>query len=103
MPGYAGTDVPERSLTASGMEDAARARLGRADDPGGAAGRAVIEGTLTRPEAEIPAGDAAVARGESIAANPQSAAHGAGGLASGSVAACGAGLEDAQAGGSCGG
>ena len=37
-----------------------------------------------------------------IAASPQSAAHGADGLASGSVSDCGAGLEDAQAGGSCG-
>ena len=38
VPGYAGTDVPERSLTASGMEDAARTRLTDPDDPGGAAG-----------------------------------------------------------------
>ena len=36
VPGYAGTNVPERGLTASGMEDAARTRLGDADDPGGA-------------------------------------------------------------------
>ena len=42
VPGYAGTDVPERSLTAFGMADAARARLGRPDDPGGEAGRAVV-------------------------------------------------------------
>ena len=27
VPGYAGTDVPERSLSASGMQDAARAGL----------------------------------------------------------------------------
>ena len=102
VPGYAGTDVPERSVTASGMEDAARARLADPVDPGGAAGRAVIEGTVSRPERPVSQGDPAVARGESIAVTPQSAAHGAGGLASGSVAACGAGLEDAQAGGSCG-
>ena len=44
VPGYAGTDVPERSLTASGMQDAAKARLTDPDDPGGQAGRAVIDG-----------------------------------------------------------
>ena len=102
VPGYAGTGVPERSLTASGMEDAARTRLADPDDPGGQAGRAVIEGTVNRPAADVPAGDPAVVRSEGIAASPQSSAHGADGLASGSVSDCGAGLEDAQAGGSCG-
>ena len=102
VPGYAGTDVPERRLTASGMADAARARLGRADDPGGAAGRAVVEGTVTRPERPVSAGGPEAARAGSIAASPQSAAHGADGLASGSVSACGAELDDAQAGGACG-
>ena len=102
VPGYAGTDVPERRLTASGMEDAARTRLTDPDDPGGAAGRAVIEGTVNRPDADVPASDPAVMRSERIAASPQSGAHGADGLASGSVSDCGAGLEDAQAGGSCG-
>ena len=43
-----------------------------------------------------------VQRSEGIAASPQSAAHGADGLASGSASACGAELEDAQDGGSCG-
>ena len=102
VPGYAGTGVPERSLTASGMEDAARTRLADPDDPGGQAGRAVIEGTVRRPATDVPAGDPAVVRSEGIAASPQSSAHGADGLASGSVSDCGAGLEDAQAGGSCG-
>ena len=102
VPGYAGTDVPERSLTAGGMADAARARLGRADDPGGAAGRAVVEGTATRPERPVSEGNPAVVRGKTIAGNPQAAAHGADGLASGSVADCGAGLEDAGDGGACG-
>ena len=102
VPGYAGTDVPERRLTASGMEDVARTRLTDPNDPGGAAGRAVIEGTVNRPDADVPASDPAVMRSEGIAASPQSAAHGADGLASGSVSDCGAGLEDAQAGGSCG-
>ena len=47
-------------------------------------------------------GDPEVVRGERIADNPQAPAHGAGGLASGGVSACGAGLQDAGAGGSCG-
>ena len=102
VPGYAGTSVPERNLTASGMQDAANARLADPDDPGGQAGRALIEGTVNRPAADVPAGDPAVARSERIAASPQSSAHGADGLASGSVSDCGAGLGDAQAGGSCG-
>ena len=102
VPGYAGTDVPERSLTASGMADAARARLGRPDDPGGAAGRAIVEGTVTRPERPVSASGPEAARAEGIAGSPQSAAHGASGLASGSVSACGAELDDAQAGGACG-
>lgn len=64
VPGYAGTSLPERSLTASGMEDAARVRLADPDDPGGAAGRAVIRGTTLCPAASVPAGDPAVVRSE---------------------------------------
>ena len=103
VPGYAGTDVPERSLSASGMQDAARARLADPDDPGGRAGRAVIEGTTLRPAAPVSASDPAVVRGETIAGNAQNPVHGADGLASGGVTECGAGLEDAEGGGSCGG
>ncbi len=102
VPGYAGTEVPERSLTASGMEDAARARLADPHDPGGAAGRAVIQGTTNRPAASVPAGDAVVTRSEGIAASPQSPAHRADGLASGGTVDCGADLDDAQDGGACG-
>ena len=103
VPGYAGTALPERGLTASGMEDAARARLADPDDPGGTAGRAVIEGTTMRPAASVTVADPAVARGKRIAADPQASAHRADGLASGSTAACGAELDDARDGGSCGG
>ncbi len=103
VPGYAGTGVPERSLTAGTMEDAARARLGDRDDPGGAAGHAVIEGLATRPERPVSADGPEAARAEAVAANPQSSTHGADGLASGGISECVAGLEDAQAGGSCGG
>ena len=103
VPGYAGTGVPERRLTAGTMEDAARARLADADDPGGGGGRAVIEGLATRPERPVPVDGPEASRAEAVAANPQSAAHRADGLASGGVSDCDAGLEDAQAGGSCGG
>ena len=102
VPGYAGTDVPERNLTASGMEDAARARLADPDDPGGAAGRAVVRGTTSRPAANVPASDPIVRRSETIAASPQSSGHRADGLASGGARDCNAGLRDAQSGGSCG-
>ena len=102
VPGYVGTDVPERRLTAGGMPDAARGRLADPDDPGGEAGRAVITGTTVRPQAHVPQSDPAVVRSEGVAATPQLAAHGADGLASGSVQDCGAGLQDAQSGGACG-
>ena len=102
VPGYAGTDVPERNLTASGMEDAARARLADPDDPGGAAGRAVVRGTTSRPAANVPAGDPMVRRSETVAASPQSSVHRADGIASGGATDCNAGLRDAQSGGSCG-
>ena len=102
VPGYAGTEVPERNLTASGMEDAARARLADPHDPGGAAGRTVVEGVTARPSANVPAGDPAVTRSEGIAASAQAPTHRADGLASGSATACGADLRDADDGGSCG-
>ena len=102
VPGYAGTDVPERNLMPSGMEDAARARLADPDDPGGKAGRAVVEGTVRRPERPVAMSDPAVARGETIAGNPQNPVHGADGFASGGVTECGAGLDDAEGGGACG-
>ncbi len=102
VPGYAGTNVPERNLTASGMEDAARARLADLHDPGGVAGRAVTEGVTARPSANVPVGDPAVRRSEGIAASPQAPAHRADGLASGSTVDCGADLDDADDGGSCG-
>ena len=102
MPGYGGTDLPERNIGAGNLEDAARARLADPDDPGGAAGRAVIEGATTRPPASVPASDPVVRRSEGIAETPQSSAHGASGIASGGVTACGTELEDAEGGGSCG-
>ncbi len=102
VPGYAGTNLPERSIGASRLQDEGRARLADPDDPGGAAGRAVIRGTTSRPPESVPASDPMVRRSETIAASPQSSAHGADGLASGSTADCGADLQDAGDGGSCG-
>ena len=102
VPGYAGTDLPERNIGAGNLEDAARARLADPDDPGGAAGRAVIEGVTVRPERPVAATDPAVARGKGIAADPEAPVHGADGLGSGSATDCGAELEDAEDGGGCG-
>ena len=103
VPGYAGTDVPEKNIDADVLEDAARARLADTDDPGGQAGRDVIRGASVRPAVSIPQSDPVAERSGRIAANPAAAAHGASGLASGSVSSCGAGLGDAQDGGDCGG
>ena len=102
VPGYAGTNLPERGIGASRLQDEGRARLADPDDPGGAAGRAVIRGTTSRPAANVPASDPLVRRSETVAASPQSSVHGADGLASGSATACGADLQDADDGGSCG-
>ena len=102
VPGYAGTNLPERNIGANALESQGRARLADPDDPGGAAGRAVIRGTTSRPAANVPASDPAVTRAEGIAASPQSPSHRADGLASGSTADCGADLQDADDGGSCG-
>ena len=102
VPGYAGMDVPERGLTADGMEDAARAALADPGHPGGAAGRALIEGALTRPDAPVPADGPVALRTRAVAADPQAPAHGAAGIASGSAEDCQADVGDAGRGGDCG-
>ena len=102
VPGYVGTNVPERSIGADALEDRGRARLADPDDPGGQAGRSVIEGVTVRPTVPVTTGDPGVARGKAVAADPQNPGHGAGNLASGSVADCGADLPDADRGGACG-
>ena len=102
VPGYAGTNVPERNIGANRLQHEGRARLADPDDPGGAAGRAVVRGTTSRPAENVPASDPMVRRSEGIAASPQAPAHGAGGLASGGTVDCGADLQDADDGGSCG-
>ena len=102
VPGYAGTNVPERNIGANALENEGRARLADPDDPGGQAGRSVIEGVTVRPDVPVTVSDPGVARGKAVAADPGNAAHGADGLASGSVSDCGADLPDANRGGSCG-
>ena len=102
VPGYAGTDLPERNIGAGSLRDEGRARLADPDDPGGIAGRAVVRGTTSRPAANVPASDPMEQRSETIAAAPHSSVHRADGLASGGATACGADLQDAQSGGSCG-
>jgi len=102
VPGYAGTDLPERAIAAGRLQDEGRARLADPDDSGGQAGRAVRDGAHHRPIAQVPASDPEVARSKRIAAAPQAPAHRADGLASGSVQNCNATVQDAEAGGLCG-
>ena len=102
VPGYAGTSLPERGIGANDLEDAARERLADPDDSGGAAGRSVIEGVTVRPSVPVPTSDPMMQRSETIAASPQSSAHGADGIASGGVADCTAQVGDAESGGTCG-
>ena len=102
VPGYAGTDLPERGLTDPTMAGAAQRRLADPADPGGLAGRTVSEGAAGRPDVAVTVADPGVARGKAIAAAPEAPVHGAGGLASGSVSACGARVADANRGGACG-
>ena len=102
VPGYAGTNVPERNIGADALESEGQARLADPDDPGGQAGRSVVEGATTRPTVPVTVSDPGVARGKAVAADPKAPAHGADGLASGTVSDCGAGLREADRGGACG-
>ncbi len=102
VPGYAGTNLPERGVSAGELEAAANRVLADPADPGGRAGRAVIEGAAVRPNGSVEAGDPIVQRGDRIESDARSPAWKADGLASGSVTGCGAGVEDAGAGGACG-
>ncbi|MDE0029363.1 MAG: conjugal transfer protein TraN [Deltaproteobacteria bacterium] len=102
VPGYAGTNLPERGMSAGELETAANRVLADSADPGGQAGRAVIEGTAARPVAEVEADDPIVQRGDGIEGDAQSPRWSADGLASGSVTGCGAGVRDAGSGGPCG-
>ena len=102
VPGYAGTNLPERGMSAGDLETAANRVLADPADPGGRAGRAVIEGAAVRPDGSVEAGDPIVQRGDGIEGDPQSRRWSADGLASGSVTGCGAGVAQAGSGGACG-
>ena len=102
VPGYSGTNLPERGMSAGEMETAAHRALADPDDPGGRAGRAVIEAAAERPEAPVGTGDPIALRADGIEGDAQSSRWKADGLASGQAADCDAGVEDARAGGPCG-
>ena len=103
VPGYAGTNLPERDLGAADLEDAANGVLADPDDPGGLAGRIVIEGVTARPDASLETEDPIAGRAEEVQGDPGASRYGASGLASGSVSDCAAGLDRAESGGTCGG
>ena len=102
VPGFAGTNVPERRLDDRRMASAANARMADADDPGGVAGRALVRGVNTRPARPVATSDPGVVRANAILAAPRNRAHGAGAVATGAVADCGAEAGDAGRGGDCG-
>ena len=102
VPGYAGTNLPERNIGADALETEGQARLADPNDPGGQAGRDIVKGTTIRPTVPVTVSDPGVTRGKVVAADPQAPAHGADGLASGAVSDCGAGLREADRGGVCG-
>ena len=54
VPGFEGTDLAEADHTATGMDVAARRALADPNDAGGAVGRAVVDGTLSRRMSPCP-------------------------------------------------
>ena len=102
VPGYAGTNVSERGLSATDLKDATNGVLADPDDPGGLAGRVVIEGVTTRPDASLETEDPIAGRAGEIQGDPGASRFGASGLASGSVSDCAARLDQAESGGTCG-
>ena len=102
VPGYIGTSLPERGMSAGEMETAAKRILADPADPGGRAGRALIKASAERPKKSVGTGDPVVQRGDRIEADAQSSRWNADGLASGSLTGCSAGVADAGTGGQCG-
>ena len=103
VPGFEGTDLAEADHTATGMDAAARRALADPNDAGGAVGRAVVDGTLSRPDVSLSESDPEIQRGDTVQNTPNAPAWRADSLASGTVRECGADLDDAGAGGRCGG
>ena len=102
IPGFAGTGVAQTGHTAAEMAGAAQRALDDPDHAGGAAGAFVTDAALARPDADMEESESGVQRAASIEDAPNDPAWRAGGLASGSVSACGADLDDAGDGGACG-
>lgn len=103
VPGFAGTNVPQTGHTDANMEAAARDALADPHSEGGAVGAFVTDSAARRPDTDIESGDPEIVRGEAVQDSPTSPSWRAGGLASGSVQACGRGLAAAQTAGRCGG
>ena len=99
VPGFEGTDLAEADHTATGMDAAARRALADPNDAGGAVGRAVVNGTLSRPDVSLSGSDPEIQRGDSVQNTPNAPAWRADSLASGTVRECGADLADARAAG----
>ena len=97
-----GRDLPERGLGAADLEDAARRALADPADPGGKAGRALIEAASERPDKSLGTEDPLIRRGEQIEGDADAPRWGAEGLASSSVTDCDAGVAQAGSGGACG-
>ena len=74
---------------------AARQALADPNDAGGAVGRTVVEGSLSRPDSPVSSTEPGIQRAEAIRETPGSSGWRADGLASGSVRECGADLDDA--------
>ena len=102
VPGFAGTTRPESTLAPATLPDAGQARLADPNDLGGAAGRLVVEGAVTRTPVPVPADGPVAQRVAAVTAQPAAPAHGAAGLASGTATDCTAGLDEADTGGACG-
>ena len=103
IPGFAGPDVDQTGHTATGMPGAAQRALADPEHAGGAIGAFVSDAALSRPDGNVDETDPGVQRAASVEATPNAATWQADGLASGSVSACGADLDDAGSGGTCGG
>lgn len=102
VPGYDGTNLPERELNAADLEDAAQRTLADPHDPGGRAGHYVSEGMSAREAVKIKPDDPVSVRGEEVQGDPDAPRFRTSGLASGSVTDCNAGLAGAESGGACG-
>ena len=103
VPGFAGTDISQAGLSAGELEGASRYALADPDDLGGGVGRALTQGDLSGPDVSVSDGEPGIRRADTVQSSPNLPDWQAGGLASGTVSDCARDLDDAGAGGSCGG